>query len=43
MADSDWLAKRFEQNRGRLRAVAYRMLWFLEQGGAVRAEIMAAP
>src|SRR5215467_11407930 len=26
MADSEWLAERFEENRGHLRAVAYRML-----------------
>jgi RNA polymerase sigma factor (sigma-70 family) len=26
MLDSDWLAERFEENRPRLRAVAYRML-----------------
>ena len=26
MADSDWLAQQFEANRGRLRAVAYRLL-----------------
>jgi RNA polymerase sigma factor (sigma-70 family) len=31
MADSDWLAKQFEQNRGRLRAVAYRMLGSLSE------------
>jgi len=24
--DNDWLAQRFEQQRGRLRAVAFRML-----------------
>jgi DNA-directed RNA polymerase specialized sigma24 family protein len=26
MDERDWLAKRFEEHRGRLRAVAYRML-----------------
>jgi len=26
MRDQQWLAERFEQHRGRLRAVAYRML-----------------
>src|SRR5215471_1024127 len=26
MDEQDWLAKRFEENRGRLKAVAYRML-----------------
>jgi DNA-directed RNA polymerase specialized sigma24 family protein len=26
MDDHDWLAERFEENRARLRAVAYRML-----------------
>src|SRR5712691_8054089 len=31
MDDSDWLAERFEQNRGHLRAVAYRMLGSLAE------------
>ena len=31
MNDQDWLAERFEQNRGRLRAVAYRMLGSLSE------------
>ena len=26
MDEADWLAERFEENRGHLRAVAYRML-----------------
>ena len=31
MDDQDWLAERFEQHRGRLRAVAYRMLGSLTE------------
>lgn len=31
MAELDWLAERFEENRGRLRAVAYRMLGSLSE------------
>src|SRR5215470_18389744 len=31
MADHDWLAQRFEENRGHLRAVAYRMLGSLSE------------
>jgi len=31
MNDQDWLAERFEQNRGHLRAVAYRMLGSLSE------------
>ncbi len=31
MADSEWLAKRFEEQRGHLRAVAYRMLGSLSE------------
>jgi RNA polymerase sigma-70 factor (ECF subfamily) len=31
VAESDWLAKRFEENRGHLRAVAYRMLGSLSE------------
>src|ERR1700748_50691 len=31
MDDQDWLAERFEQHRGRLRAVAYRMLGSLSE------------
>src|SRR5919197_1922417 len=31
MDDGDWLARRFEENRGRLRAVAYRMLGSLSE------------
>src|SRR5215510_3338271 len=31
MSDSEWLAKQFEENRGRLRAVAYRMLGSLSE------------
>ncbi len=31
MADRDWLAERFEDNRGHLRAVAYRMLGSLNE------------
>ncbi|HEU4571187.1 MAG TPA: sigma factor, partial [Candidatus Limnocylindrales bacterium] len=31
MADQDWLAERFESNRPRLRAVAYRMLGSLTE------------
>jgi RNA polymerase sigma-70 factor (ECF subfamily) len=30
-SDDDWLAERFEEHRGRLRAVAYRMLGSLEE------------
>src|SRR5438045_5860521 len=30
-SDRDWLARRFEANRGRLRAVAYRMLGSLAE------------
>ena len=31
MGDCDWLAARFEENRGHLRAVAYRMLGSLSE------------
>ena len=31
MAEPDWLAESFEQNRARLRAVAYRMLGSLTE------------
>src|SRR5690348_16523583 len=31
MADREWLAERFEENRGHLRAVAYRMLGSLNE------------
>ena len=31
MAEPDWLAEGFEQNRARLRAVAYRMLGSLTE------------
>lgn len=31
MAETDWLAERFEENRGHLRAVAYRMLGSLSE------------
>ena len=31
MAESDWLAEGFEENRTRLRAVAYRMLGSLAE------------
>ena len=31
MADQDWLAERFEENRGHLRAMAYRMLGSLSE------------
>ena len=31
MTDQDWLARRFEANRGHLRAVAYRMLGSLDE------------
>src|SRR5215470_10072911 len=31
MSDQDWLAERFEQNRGHLRAVAYRILGSLSE------------
>jgi DNA-directed RNA polymerase specialized sigma24 family protein len=31
MDDQQWLAERFEQHRGRLRAVAYRMLGSLTE------------
>jgi len=31
MHDQQWLAERFEQHRGRLRAVAYRMLGSLTE------------
>jgi DNA-directed RNA polymerase specialized sigma24 family protein len=31
MSESDWLAEGFEQNRARLRAVAYRMLGSLAE------------
>ena len=31
MTESDWLAQRFEANRARLRAVAYRMLGSLDE------------
>jgi DNA-directed RNA polymerase specialized sigma24 family protein len=31
MDEHDWLAERFEENRGRLRAVAYRMLGSLSE------------
>jgi DNA-directed RNA polymerase specialized sigma24 family protein len=31
MSEHEWLAERFEQNRGHLRAVAYRMLGSLNE------------
>ena len=31
MDERDWLAERFEEHRGRLRAVAYRMLGSLSE------------
>ena len=31
MTDQEWLAERFEENRSRLRAVAYRMLGSLSE------------
>jgi DNA-directed RNA polymerase specialized sigma24 family protein len=31
MHENDWLAERFEENRGHLRAVAYRMLGSLNE------------
>jgi len=37
MTGCDWLAERFEENRGHLRAVAYRML-----GSVNEAEVITA-
>ena len=31
MDEQDWLAKRFEENRGHLKAVAYRMLGLVNE------------
>ena len=31
MAENDWLAEKFEENRGHLRGVAYRMLGSLNE------------
>ena len=31
MREHEWLAKQFEENRGHLRGVAYRMLGFLAE------------
>lgn len=31
MAEYEWLAEKFEENRGHLRAVAYRMLGSLDE------------
>ena len=31
MAEHEWLAEKFEENRGHLRAVAYRMLGSLNE------------
>jgi hypothetical protein len=36
MNESEWLAARFEENRSRLRAVAYRMLGLARRGGGRR-------
>ena len=42
MDERDWLAERFEEQRARLRAVAYRMLGSLERGRRRRAGRLAA-
>jgi RNA polymerase sigma-70 factor (ECF subfamily) len=36
MDDNDWLARRFEQHRAHLRAVAYRMLGSLPEADEVQ-------
>jgi DNA-directed RNA polymerase specialized sigma24 family protein len=38
MGEHDWLAKRFEENRTRLRAVGYRMLGSLSEADAAVQE-----
>ena len=42
MQQNEWLAERFEEHRGRLRSVAYRMLGSLTEADDALQDAMAA-